>query len=185
MVKRFLGIFKRDKSGFSNEELEWQMKWVRIISHAYPIVIFLPWLVTFYLVARYSKNIDNDDIEFSIAIADIALYIILTILGDYFVFSRNFYNARDQLNENLKRQKKEKVWAYITEKNFHKLICRNPDLRQKSFQQALEYDMMAIIPLDYHEGVEISMSGDEDNLPILVKYDELLDYFYLYEDEDE
>lgn len=44
MVKKFLGIFKRDKSAFTKEELEWQVKIGKRIIIILGIILFLSYL---------------------------------------------------------------------------------------------------------------------------------------------
>lgn len=85
MLRRFLSIFKRDKTGFSSEELEWQKKWLRIIAYVFGfVVLYLQWFII-YLLACYTVIEENIEYAFALIMLFgivVCFFLSMLIVGD-------------------------------------------------------------------------------------------------------
>lgn len=203
MTKKFLGIFKRDKTGFSNEELEWQAKIGRKVKI---IAIVISCIVGMYLIpleivflGKFYKSDMNNYIGATTFLIILTLVVyLITIIVMVVIFKmfkqvfrceetnaqlqKNREEINAQLQENLKEKKKEKILSCLEKRDFLELGIDWPMI-DSFFRLFLICGMIEIIPSS--DGVKVSISKSiQDNPSFSINRDELLDYFDVDDDEE-
>lgn len=203
MTKKFLGIFKRDKTGFSNEELEWQAKIGRKVKI---IAIVISCIVGMYLIpleivflGKFYKSDMNNYIGATTFLIILTLVVyLITIIVMVVIFkmfkqvfrceetnaqlqkNREEFNA--QLQKNLEEKKKEKILSCLEKKDFLELEIEWPMI-QGLFRLCLQYGMIEIIPSS--DGVKVTISNTIPDIPSsFINRDKLLDCFDVDDDEE-
>lgn len=169
MVKRWLGIFKRNKRDFSNEELRWQSEKSEKLFNDLFIFETLTAIITCILVLYYKI------IWIFTAWMGLSIVVCLTII--YFHFAEK--KARFQLNENLKEEKREKILSCIANGEFSKLKLVDEALQQELFQSSIG----EIIKIKSIVGY-VEVTRKSGSFELIPKYNEaLLDTFDIIDDE--
>lgn len=183
MLKKFLGIFKRDKSGFSDEELKWQAKIGGSIKNTLSVILWVGNVIIgflllnslcdfFYKITRYIA---------------IILIIVLWIVGITIVFiikkvilnitSRAFKLA--EINAQLQKDSKEnqirELLSYIKEQDFSKVGIQLKMINPL-FRMFVKSGILEIKPDD--NTIEVSLSKPiKDVESFVIKKEDLLTYF--------
>lgn len=160
MCKRFLGIFKRDKRGFSNEELKWQKKMILIL-----FLITIAIELVFILMIKYE-------------IAIIIAVIFGIVSAAYWQSILN--NVNEQRNTNREREIKQKILEKIKNEEFSDLQILNEEVIQDLFQECLSLGIIEIIKQDFGMvKITINTNKEMQNKEFFVDYwkKEILEYF--------
>ncbi len=161
MLKGFFKLLKRNKNGFSKEELEQQISLGESIT--IPILTIVIALVLTILTVEGGKALKCNYIV--IIIVTILIFIIEIAFMVYYLNAT--VKALTMLEKVIKREKKQKVWEYIKNKEFAKLIPTNKSLIHYLFQEGLSEKT---IEIEYESGgICISRkNGEKEFIPIYV-----------------
>lgn len=124
MLKKFFTIFKRDKSGFSNEELEWQKKVGKILNWIlWGAIVVLALVLAFFFGDLVYERLENSDSEITLRMVTQLTVMIITIIVGGFVKNRvlPLEECKQQLEENHETEKREKLLAELEEGEFSEL----------------------------------------------------------------
>lgn len=177
-MKKILTIFKRDKSGFSNEELKWQAKWIYKIAHAWLTVVVLLWILMLKVIACYDQGSQMPSICGSVVVC-----VFLFLLVYKCIIKKNSDNIRNQLKENREKEKLGKILVCIAEENVS-ILTIDWRILDSLFRLCLHYGVIKIVP--DNGGVAVSMSVPGKHIPpCWIDSDELLEYFDVKNKEEE
>ena len=118
MCKKILGIFKRNKSGFSDEELKWQINILVIL-----FFIILAILIVLIQVTKYN------------------IVIIISILSGMYALAVcviNLSRVIEQMFINKKNKEKQKIFEMLKDKLFIDLEIPNEILEECSIIARME-----------------------------------------------
>ncbi len=191
MLKKFLGIFKRDKSGFSDEELKWQLKMgkralrtlsgIAIIGGILLHVWIIPNLLTDFF--RNKSFIITYVIPIVILTGAVFIYMIICVLIGVEIEEKLFKcgKIQDQLKRNSEEQRTTKLFSCLKQQDFSKLGVKWAMI-DGLFQKFLECGMIRIESTNEGD-VNISISEPtRDMNSLFIKHEELLTYFNFKED---
>ena len=198
MLKKFLGIFKRDKSVFSAEELKWQAEIVKGMKTTLYIILCIGSVVAFFLLGiKLVKILSSINLERASVTGKVLLIIIgmllfavywivvvvIPIVISDIIINRAFKleEIHAQLQKNSKEKQTREFLSYIKEQEFSKLEMNWPMI-DGLFQKFLECGMVQIELTE--EGVNVSISNPtRDTDPLFIKHEELLTYFDFNEED--
>ena len=156
MLKKFLGIFKRDKREFSDEELKWQIKMLNIL--------FFIILAILGVLIKMTKH-------------DIAIIIFLLSGLCVLVFLLiKLGRVIDQININTENSTKQAILEMIEDKYFNNLEILDEEFIQEIFQECLRLGVIEITTENEIIKITIKTSKKE----CLVK-EEILEYINIKE----
>lgn len=183
MLKKFLGIFKRDKSGFSDEELKWQAKIGGNIKNTLSVIL---WVGSVIINCLLLTSLVNFFYKTTIYIA-IILIIVLWIVGSTIVLiikevilnitSRAFKLAEinAQLQKNSNENQIRELLSYIKERDFSKVGIQLKMI-DPLFRMFVKSGILEIKPDD--NTIEVSLSKPiKDVESFVIKKEDLLTYF--------
>lgn len=186
MLKKFLSIFKRDKAGYSSEELEWQRKIGQMLKKVINLIIGISNGIIGLVVLERLKEFSDSYIVVIIAFA----IIIVIASGSAVIILRimtRAFRLREidvQLQQNLKQEKEkqeEKILSCLEKRDFLELGIDWPMI-DRLFQLCLMCGKIEIKPSS--DGVEISISNSIEDIPTFsINRDQLLNYFDFDVDE--
>ena len=184
MLKKFLGIFKRDKSVFSEEELKWQAKiGMRIAKILSVIQSIIGILMSIFLLKKGTVYLfENKVFSNSYVNGVFAIVIWVAPVVIYFIISENIIDKMEktfrfeEICIQLKEEQRKECLCCIKEQDFSKLEMNWPMI-DGLFQKFLECGMIQIETTDEGD-VNISISvPTRDTDPLFIKHEELLTYF--------
>lgn len=194
MLKKFLGIFKRDKSGFSDEELKRQVTIGQWIRNILMVILVLIAVVTDQFVVV--KNIEffkrvkffNDYVDVIIIGMVIIVIVIIEVaiyaaIFDIIVRALKLEEINAQLQKNSKEKQTRKLLSCIEEQDFSKLGIEWAMI-DEIFRLCLKSGIIEIKP--FGNEVEVSLSElIKDVDPVVIEKDKLLTYFDFETEEDD
>lgn len=137
MLKKLKDVLKKDKTRLSNEELEWQQKFEYLTVQWLFIAFFISSAIVILISCFVPKNRIQ---EFIILIIWLMIFVVIGIICSF------LYNggteAKRQLEENRKKQKREKILFCIEQKDFSRLTLKNDEIAQALFQLALKEELI-------------------------------------------
>lgn len=181
MVKKFLNIFKRDKSVFSNEELKCQVqngkRLQRIIIAGLIIAEIMGVFPLLEQSCKFSvENFSNEDIGWIFPLAVYGIIIIIDFVIDaviYVKFMSNIEEMENQLKSNLATEHKAEI-----------LFClKGQEYSKVKFQEVLINELCRMLLKDSKFKIEttdkvtrISLP-DSDVKPLEITNENILEYF--------
>lgn len=169
MSKKLKDVFEKDKTRFSNEELEWQQKFEYTTIRWLFIIFLISAAIVIFTSCFVPRNRNQ---EFIILVIWL---IIFLVIGTVFMFlSNGGAEAKKQLEENIKKQKREKILFCIEQKDFSRLKLKNDEIAQVLFQLAVKENLiniykevgMVFLEVKKEGNVWIANSYDKDLLEI-------------------
>lgn len=193
MLKKFLGIFKRDRSVFSDEELKWQAKIGGGIKNILSAILWIgSTIISFLLLTSLCKLFFKTTLNRYIVII---LVSVLWIVGSFIVFfirevilditsrALKLGEINAQLQKNSKEEQTRKLLSCIEEQDFSKLGIEWAMI-DEIFRLCLKSGKIEIKPF----GNEIKVSLSElikDVDSVVIEKDKLLTYFDFETEEDD
>ncbi len=161
MLKRFFKLLKRNKNGFSKEELEQQISLGESIT--IPILTIVIALVLTILTLEGGKALKCNYIV--IIILTILILVIEIVFIIYYLTAT--IKALTELEKVIEKEKKQKVWECIKNREFAKLIPANKSLIHYLFQEGLS---KKTIEIEYESGgICISRkNGEKEFIPFYI-----------------
>ncbi len=183
MLKKFLSIFKRDKAGYSSEELEWQRKIGKVIIIILCAILVISNLVIVFLlfdkVCNFLKGITlntNTVIILFIALDILAVILVsatpILIINGWAVISQEI---DAQLKRNLEEKQRREVLSRVKKKDYSKLVIQ-PFMINEIFWLIVA-DKIEMESFD-NNTIRVSLP-DADVKPLSIKYENLLAYFQI------
>ena len=159
-------ISKRDKSEFTNKELEWQ---IEILEK-----IFIITMCVGSIVGLISTIISVIVIKNKLIVLFMIPYSIIFILIGLMYLRKNLAKTKIQVEKNVKSDKKQKILNYIRKKEFSKLSIIDEKLIQKVFQESIKNETINIEEL-INNSIYITIKNSP---PIyLTNSNDILNYF--------
>lgn len=194
MIKKFCNIFKRDKTGFSNEELEWQAK----IGNRIENILYILALLSFMLVLNKMEDkliSENYNVSFKVFIMKVCICTVFLILIYGYILLKigkvvKIGEIKAQLQRNLKKETSEKVLSCIQKQEISKLEMEWPLIKEVS-QMLFQSGMVQVKPFGDREVMVRLSEATKNANPFFIRNEELLNYFNVKmkednnEDEDE
>lgn len=167
MLKRYLGILKRNKKEFSNKELKWQSEKSEKMLDALLIFEVQISTITCGLLILGGSLWNYQIIRIFTVGMGLSIVVFLAII--YFSLVRK--EACSQLEKNLEK-KKEKILSYIANGELSKLKLINEALQQEVFQKSTDEIVRIKSVVGY---VEVTIKNGRSEL--IPKSEALLDTF--------
>lgn len=121
MLKKFFTIFKRDKSGFSNEELEWQSKVGKVVVDSLKSsVIILGIILAIFFGDIVHEKFETSEWQDVLTLStSIATWIVAFVAGSVGVlFLVPLDEIEGQLKKNREKEEKANILAELEEGEF-------------------------------------------------------------------
>lgn len=192
MIKKFCNIFKRDKTGFSNEELEWQAKIGNRIKNIFYTLLILSNMPVVYAMCEVLFSL-NDSLKFVFNSACIGV-VVLIFIEIYLILKIRkvvkIDEIKAQLQRNLKKETSGKLLSCIQKQEISKLEMEWPLIKEVS-RMLLQSGMVQVKPFGDREVMVTLSEATKNANSFFIRNEELLNYFNVKmkednnEDEDE
>ena len=176
MLKKMKGLFNRDKSGFTMEELEWQKK-VGIGAHIKAVLISTILGIFIAIICAMGNS--------EIFVLTFLFYLVIAtiVMVSSFLADTRGHEAKKQLEKNLKyeeNQKKNKIkikiLEYIGKKEFSNIFVKNDNFIQELFHEAIKNEVIRI-QKDKDEDIVYVSLGNKEYIFLPTLDNDILDYF--------
>ena len=165
MIKKFLNVFKINKSKLTMEELQICLK----IQHVSIITAIISLIIMMVMITLNSKNIFFGCVGVVAAVMFCISLSVIVYSGDLY---RDIQKLEDAKNNDLKAKS---IVTQIKEGKFDGIYCKDKDVNKLLFDICLE---KGNIEISIKQGNIVVRTVDETEIPL--KVENVNDYFEMY-----
>lgn len=175
MLKRFLNIFKRDKRGFSNEELKWQKKVGSRVRNTMLAILILGEIIALFPMLNmfFQKFSSKDTIITALFVVSYVGLVVIAIVIDGIFYVGIEKGFIEEIRFQLKEQQRGEIMLHLEKQEYSKVNFQ-PSLLNEFFRLLLKAEKFDIEVAD--RVIRISLP-DSNVEPLEITNENILEYF--------